>query len=64
MAKIYKRKAVVIKQDPQKEAPQGTHLKMVKRFTSRLPFSFTIFFTDENGMSVKYGQFVKAQEEY
>lgn len=59
-----RREAKVLRQDPQREAPRSTHLAQVRRAISRLPFSITCFFTDENNNSVKVGQFVKIQEEY
>lgn len=62
--KKYKREPQILRKDVQREAPRSTHLAMLKRATSRLPFSFTVFFTDENNCTVKYGQFVKIQEEY
>lgn len=58
------REAKIIRTDPQREAVISTHLNLVRRATSRLPFSFTIFFTDENNNTVKFGQFAKTQEEY
>lgn len=61
--KAYRREQVV-RPDPQREAPRSSHLQLVRRAINRLPFSCTVFFTDENGQTIKCGQFVKLQEEY
>ena len=53
----------VLRPDPQREAPKTSHLDLVRRATSRLPFSFTIFFTDEHNQTVKFGQFAKVQDD-
>jgi hypothetical protein len=43
--------------------PTSSHLNTIKRKLRDVPFGFTIFFTDENGNSIKYGQYAKIQEE-
>jgi len=44
--------------------PQGsTRLEQIKRALSSIPFSFTIFFSDESGKSIKYYCGAIVQEE-
>lgn len=49
--------------DRQPEAAKSENLKLVMQATDAIPFSFTMFFTDEHGDSIKYGRFVKRQVE-
>jgi hypothetical protein len=51
-------------QDRHVEAKPSLHLNQVMKATENLPFSFTMFFTDEHNNSIKYGRFVKVQAEY
>ena len=52
------------KKRKQKEAKVSEYLKLAMTATETLPFSFTMFMTDENGKSIKFGRFFKEQVEY
>lgn len=58
------RQPQILRRDPQVEAPSSTHLGLIRKACGNLPFSFTVFFTDEHNNTVKYGQFYKVQTEY